>query len=49
MMIKKIAQIGFLMAIVAVLYSFTTAPENTEDPVKWYTWEEAVEAQKANP
>ncbi len=50
-MIKKIAQIGFFLAITAFMFSFTLAPEasTTEDPVKWYTWEEAVEAQKTAP
>lgn len=47
---KKILQFGFFLALATVLYSFTLAPNpTTEDPVKWYTWEEAIEANKTNP
>ncbi len=51
MIVKKITQLLALVALVAVTYSFTLAPVEADlgKNVKWYTWEEAMEANKTNP
>jgi len=49
---KKLLQISLMMSILAMAYSFTPVQNETADwekKVKWYTWEEAVEANKTNP
>ena len=49
---KKLLQFGFLMGLLVMAYSFTSVenePADWEKKVKWYTWEEAVEANKTNP
>ncbi|MEL6638305.1 MAG: DUF255 domain-containing protein [Bacteroidota bacterium] len=51
-MVKKITPLLALLVLVAVTYSFTTAPARTAElskNVKWYTWEEAIAANEANP
>ncbi len=47
---KVLFLFGFLLSLTAI-YSFTTSSANDigESPVKWYTWEEAVAANKKTP
>lgn len=51
-MILKITKLSFLFVCTAFFYGFTLPSADTssnEDPVKWYTWEEAVAANEKNP
>ena len=46
---KKIIVAGLLLTVAAWLMSFRPAPQPAAAPLKWYTWEEAVELSKAKP
>ena len=47
---KKVVLFFGLLIGLAGIYSFTTTEsEAAHGPVKWYTWEEAVAANKKNP
>jgi len=48
---KKVVIPVFFLAIAAILSAFTLPEKTTAEAeeVKWYTWEEAIEASKENP
>lgn len=47
MILKKVLTMIGLFLFTLMIYSFSST--DTADPVKWYTWEEAVEANEKNP
>lgn len=46
---KKVIVAGLLLTVAAWLMSFRPATQPPAAPLKWYTWEEAVELSKATP
>jgi len=46
---KKIIVAGLLLTVAAWLMAFRPVPSPAAVPLKWYTWEEAVELSKAKP